>query len=159
MAKERTTSDRDPVINLLDYNLFELRCLMRATNISYSAQCEIGSKRLLAFATSQNDVGLYCHDEIYKPPTVKRILWFDAPQRAVCALCFDPSGSQLLVASVDGSLFIVPALALVDGNGTIDQRWMTNDLTCFTSLNLQSTYSRSDFSFLYCYVVLFFRIY
>ena len=141
MAEDNISFEALPAINLLDDNIFELKCLIRA-NISHSARCEIGRKQLLAFASSQKDIGLYFHYDIHLPPTVKRIPWFRAPQRAISALCFDPTGSWLLVASIDGSLYIVPALALIDSSSMIDHRWTTNDLTCFTSVNLQSSYSR-----------------
>ncbi|XP_024936810.1 uncharacterized protein LOC107263725 isoform X2 [Cephus cinctus] len=142
MAEERAAEGSQASLNLLEENLFELQCLIRASEIYHSAHCEIGTKQLLAFATRNTDIGFYYLKEASSLPIIKRIPWFQAPQKAIAALCFDPSGSWLLVASVDGLLCIVPALALVDSSSTVNQKWATNDITSFTSLNSQSSYSR-----------------
>lgn len=44
----------------------------------------------------------------------------------------------------DGSIFIVPALSLVDPNAVLDHRWSTSDLTTFPSPLLQSNSSSNS---------------
>lgn len=142
MAGAVPVEDTQPAINLLDENLFELRCLIKAGEIRNSARCEIGRKQLLAFTTGNTDLVLHYQRDVNCLPIVKRIPWFQGSHKRISALCFDPSGSWLLTASIDGSLYIVPALALVDKNSTIDNRWATNDITSFSSLSTQSSYAR-----------------
>ncbi|XP_012265195.2 uncharacterized protein LOC105691366 isoform X1 [Athalia rosae] len=142
MAAMETVEGLQPTINLLNENLFELRCLLRAGEIRYSAHCEIGRKQLLAFTTGNADLVLHYQRDVNCAPIIKRVPWFQGFHKRISALCFDPSGTWLLTASIDGSLYIVPALALVDENLSIDHRWATNDITSFSSLNTQSSYAR-----------------
>ncbi|XP_046742534.1 uncharacterized protein LOC124409162 [Diprion similis] len=142
MAGTRAAEGSQSTINLLDENLFELRCLLKAGEICHSARSEIGRKQLLAFTTGNADLVLHYQPDVNCLPIVKRIPWFQGSYKRISALCFDPSGSWLLTASIDGSLYIVPALALVDENVSLDHRWATNDITSFSSLNTQSSYSR-----------------
>ncbi|XP_046477721.1 uncharacterized protein ca [Neodiprion pinetum] len=142
MAEIGAAEGSQSTINLLDENLFELRCLLKAGEISHSARSEIGRKQLLAFTTGNADLVLHYQPDVDCPPIVKRIPWFQGSYKRISALCFDPSGSWLLTASIDGSLYIVPALALVDENTSLDHRWATNDVTSFSSLNTQSSYAR-----------------
>lgn len=141
-ATGSTEGSQSTTINLMNENLFELRCLVSAGEIRYSARCEIGRKQLLAFTTGHTDLVLHYQKDVNCAPIVKRIPWFQGSHKRISALCFDPSGSWLLTASIDGSLYIVPALALVDENSSIDHRWATNDITSFSSLNTQSSYAR-----------------
>lgn len=142
MAVAGSTQASQSTISLLNENLFELRCLLRAGEIRHSARCEIGRKQLFAFTTGNADLVLHYQRDVDCPPILKRIPWFQGSHKRIGALCFDPSGSWLLTATVDGSLYIVPALALVDENSVIDHRWATNDITSFSSLNTQSSYAR-----------------
>lgn len=128
MAEENDNHPKPP-INLINDDLFELKCLIKASGITQSAHCQIGRKQLLAFTTLYTDIGLYYQPEGNKQSVIKRIPWYRAPNRAIAALCFDPTGSWLLTATVDGSLYIIPALALLDDEHTIDHKWSIEDAT------------------------------
>ncbi|XP_011299545.1 uncharacterized protein ca [Fopius arisanus] len=142
MAEEQPDNDQKTIIDLSEENLFELRCLIKASGIILSARCEVGRRQLLAFTTRRIDVGIYYHSDIHNLPVIKRIPWYRAPNRAISALCFDPTGSWLLAASTDGSLHILPALALVDDTQVVDHKWSTKDVTPISVIDLQSSYSR-----------------
>lgn len=79
---------------------------------------------------------------------VKRIPWFSDKYKNIQAVCFDPSASWLLVvcksnptksqlqlishiSAIDGSLYIIPALSLVDKKQKIDCKWSLSDVTHF----------------------------
>ncbi|KAH0535397.1 uncharacterized protein LOC123267719 [Cotesia glomerata] len=128
MAEENDNHPKPP-INLINDDLFELKCLIKASGITQSAHCQIGRKQLLAFTTLLTDIGLYYQPAGNKQSVIKRIPWYRAPNRAIAALCFDPTGSWLLIATVDGSLYIIPALALLDDEHTIDHKWSIEDAT------------------------------
>ncbi|XP_057334647.1 uncharacterized protein LOC130673595 [Microplitis mediator] len=142
MAEESTDNDSKPVINLMNDELFELKCLIKASGINQSAYCEIGRRQLLAFSTHHTDIGLFYQSDVNKQPVVKRIPWYRAPNRGIAALCFDPTGSWLLTATVDGSLYIIPVVALLDDRQTIDHKWSVNDATQLSIADHQSSYSK-----------------
>ncbi|XP_015122188.1 uncharacterized protein LOC107044705 [Diachasma alloeum] len=142
MAEEHPENDQKSLIDLSEENLFELRCLIKASGIIHSARCEVGRRQLLAFTTRRTDVGIYYHSDIHQLPVIKRIPWYRAPSRGISALCFDPTGTWLLAASADGSLHILPALALVDDSQVVDHKWSTKDVTPIPIIDLQSSYSR-----------------
>ncbi|KAF7988653.1 hypothetical protein HCN44_001226 [Aphidius gifuensis] len=139
---EESIDNNETKINLFEENIFELKCLIKATDISHSARCEIGRKQLLAFTTCHTDIGIYYQPDIYKSPIIKRIKWFKTTDKSISALCFDLTGSWLLVASQDGTIYIVPALALVDKSNTLDHKWSIEDITPITIIDLPSPYSR-----------------
>ncbi|XP_034951162.1 uncharacterized protein ca [Chelonus insularis] len=139
---EKIENDTKPVINLEDDNLFELKCLIKATEILLSARCEIGKRQLLAFTTRHSDIGLFYQPDSNHLPFIKRIPWFRAPNQAISALCFDLTGSWLLTACIDGSLYIIPVLALLDDQHVTDHKWSTNDITPLSIIDHQSSFSR-----------------
>ncbi|XP_012270806.1 uncharacterized protein LOC105694570 [Orussus abietinus] len=128
--------------DFIEEGLFELQCLIKATGICLSAFCELHGRKLLAFTTENTDLILHYRREAKSPSILKRVLWFQNLRKTITALCFDPSGSWLLAASIDGSLHIIPALALVDESLIIDHRWAINDITSLADVNSQSSYSR-----------------
>lgn len=134
--------DNETKISLLDENIFELKCLVKASQILQSTRCEIGRRHLLAFTTNNTDIGLYYQPDIHKPPIIKCIQWFETSDKAVTALCFDTTGFWLLAATQDKNLYIIPALALVDKNNIIDHKWSISDVTPIEIVDLQSSYSR-----------------
>lgn len=142
MAEETSDNDSKPVINLMNDELFELKCLIKASGINQSAYCEIGRRQLLAFSTHHTDIGLFYQSDVNKQPVVKRIPWYRAPNRGIAALCFDPTGSWLLTATVDGSLYIIPVVALLNDRQTIDHKWSVNDATQLSIADHQSSYSK-----------------
>ncbi|XP_019873194.2 uncharacterized protein LOC109601394 [Aethina tumida] len=116
-------------------NIFELQCILQNINIRLCARIESGVKQLLAIITSDGEVVLhYTYGEMV--PIVKRVPWFSDRNKVIQAVCFDPSATWLLVISVDGSLYIIPALSLVDKKQKIDCKWSLNDVTHFHKHNL-----------------------
>lgn len=137
----------EPEIDLAMEDLFELDCLIKAKDIRFTARCEVGHRQMLAFAVGNNDLGLYYLEDENSSPVIKRVLWFKEQSRNIVAMSFDPTATWLLVAGCDGSLFIVPALAIVGKTNTTNQIWSTDDVTSFTNLNnAQSSYARYSFS-------------
>ena len=129
-------------VDLSQENLFELQCLIKANNIHHAARSEFHHRQFLAFVSGASDLGLYYLKDSTCLPVIKKVPWFQSSRKKIACLCFDPSGSWLLVASVDGSLYIVPAKTLVDDFYPTDQKWTTKDITSFSSLNAQNSYSR-----------------
>ncbi|XP_053987652.1 uncharacterized protein LOC128881032 [Hylaeus volcanicus] len=131
-----------PMTSFIEENLFKLQCLIKATEIQHSAQCEYGKKLFLALTTGNAEIFLYYKKNSTCAPIIKRIPWFQGSHKEISTLCFHSTGSWLLAASVDGSVYIIPALCLVDNNCDIDQRWTSDDITSFPSISLQSSHSK-----------------
>jgi WD40 repeat protein len=88
------------------------------------------SIRLLHSVSSDDEVVLhYTYGEL--PSVIKRIPWLTDSNKLIQAICFDPTATWLLVVSIDGSLYIIPALSLADKKQKIDCKWSLNDLTHF----------------------------
>ncbi|XP_076627928.1 RCC1 and BTB domain containing protein claret isoform X2 [Colletes latitarsis] len=142
MLAEIGTEGYQPMTSFTGENLFKLQCLIKATEIQYSAQCEHGNKLFLAFTTGNAEIFFYYVKDSVCAPIIKRIPWFQGNHKQISALCFHSTGSWLLATSIDGSVYIIPALCLVDENWEVDQRWTCNDITSFPSINLQSSHSK-----------------
>nr|XP_023021233.1 uncharacterized protein LOC111509680 isoform X1 [Leptinotarsa decemlineata] len=112
-------------------DIFEIQPLLQNIKIKLCARCENGVKQILALVTRyDNDVVLhYTYGEM--TPILKRVPWFTDGHKEIEAICFDPSASWLLVVSLDCSLYIIPALSLVDRKQKIDCKWALNDITHF----------------------------
>ncbi|CAG9862070.1 unnamed protein product [Phyllotreta striolata] len=111
-------------------DIFEIKSILENISIKFCARCENGVKQLLALVTSDGDVVLhYTYGELC--PVLKRIPWFNDSFKQLEAICFDPSATWLLVVSLDCSLYIIPALSLVDKKQKIDCKWSLTDLTHF----------------------------
>lgn len=141
------TADNDKIINLIEENLFKLQCIIKANGIHYSTRHEYQGKELLAFTVGKLNLCLYYLFDVCQPPIIKNIPWFLSPSKTISALCFDPSGYWLLIASQDSSLHIVAAAGLVDSKRkTNQQKWKdADDIISLTSLNSQSCCSRFVF--------------
>nr|CAH7724512.1 unnamed protein product [Callosobruchus chinensis] len=111
-------------------DIFELCPLIENINIKLCARSENGVKQLLALVTSEGDVVLhYTYGEL--TPVVRQIPWFNDAQKKIQAICFDPSATWLLAVSADCSLYIIPALSIVDKKQKVDCKWTLNDVTHF----------------------------
>ncbi|XP_034188520.2 RCC1 and BTB domain containing protein claret [Osmia lignaria lignaria] len=127
---------------LSEERLFKLQCLIKATEIQHSAQCEYGNKLFLALTTGNAEIFLYYKKDSTSAPIIKRIPWFQGSHKQISALCFHSVGSWLLSASVDGSVYIIPALCWVDESYDRDRRWTSDDITSFPSISSQSSHSK-----------------
>ncbi|XP_049853132.1 uncharacterized protein LOC126334689 isoform X3 [Schistocerca gregaria] len=118
-----------------DRKFFELKRLVSVSSIRLATRYEVGRRQLLAFVIGSGDLCLYylCNEDNEKP-VMRHIPWYQDNSRMISAMCFDPSGSWLLVASCDGTLVIVPALALVDSAKAKDHQWSTTEVTVFPSV-------------------------
>ncbi|XP_066992544.2 uncharacterized protein ca [Anabrus simplex] len=130
-----------------DQQLFELQTLFTAKNINLSARSEVGRRQLLAFVTGSGDLSLhYLSDKTGEQPIMKLVPWYTDSSRRITCMCFDPSGTWLLIAGYDSSLFIIPALAIVDSSAVLDHRWSTTDVTPFfttTSVTINGSCSKT----------------
>ncbi|XP_072761626.1 uncharacterized protein Ca isoform X2 [Anoplolepis gracilipes] len=131
-----------PNTMVMSENLFKLQCLIKTTEIQHSVQCKLEKRLFLALATSNAEIILYFKKELSCLPVIKRIPWFQGPHKQIATFCFDPSGIWLLCITLDGSLYILPALILVGENYAIDKRWKTNDATYIPFVNLQVSHFR-----------------
>lgn len=141
MAEMKLTI-KNSTVDLSQENLFELQCLIKASDIHHAARNEYQQRQFLAFVSGTSDLGLYYLRDSSSLPVIKKIPWFQSSRKKIACLCFDPTGSWLLIAAIDGSLYIVPAKTLVDESYPADQKWTTQDVTSFSSLNVQNSYSR-----------------
>nr|XP_033323093.1 uncharacterized protein LOC117218656 [Megalopta genalis] len=142
MISEVGTEGYQPMTSLNEESLFKLQCLMKATEIQQSAQCEYGKKLFLAFTTGNAEIFLYYKKDSASNPIIKRIPWFQGSHKQISALCFHSLGTWLLCTSVDGSVYIIPALCLVEEICDTDKRWTSDDITSFPSISSQSSHSK-----------------
>lgn len=131
-----------PNTMVMSENLFKLQCLIKTTEIQCSIQCKLGKRLFLALATNNAEIILYFKKELSCLPVIKRIPWFQGPHKQIATFCFDPNGIWLLGITLDGSLYILPALTLVGENYLIDKRWKTDDATYIPFVNLQLSHFR-----------------
>ncbi|XP_025828979.1 uncharacterized protein LOC112904044 [Agrilus planipennis] len=111
-------------------DLFQLKCLLNNLDIKLAARVENGVKQLVALVLKTGDIVLYyTYGEL--PSVVRRIPWFTGKTKEVQAICFDNTATWLLTVSLDGSLYILPALSLVDRKQKVDCKWSLNDVTHF----------------------------
>ncbi|XP_071855799.1 RCC1 and BTB domain containing protein claret [Bombus fervidus] len=142
MIAEIGTEGFQPMTSFTEERLFKLQCLIKATEIQHSAQCEYGKKLFLALTTGNADIFLYYKKDSVSTAVIKRIPWFQGSHKQIAALCFHSMGSWLLTTSVDGSVYIIPALYFVDENCEKDKRWTSDDITSFPSISSQSSHSK-----------------
>ncbi|OAD60135.1 X-linked retinitis pigmentosa GTPase regulator like protein [Eufriesea mexicana] len=142
MIAEIGTEGFQPMTSFTEESLFKLQCLIKATEIHHSAQCEYGKKLFLALTTGNAEIFLYYKKDLVSAAIIKRIPWFQGSHKQISALCFHFMGSWLLSTSVDGSVYIIPALCFVDENCEKDKRWTTDDITSFPSISSQSSHSK-----------------
>lgn len=142
MIAEISTEGFQPMTNFNEESLFKLQCLIKATNIQHSAQCEYGKRLFLALTTGNAEIFLYYKKNSTSIAIIRRIPWFQGSHKQISALCFHSMGSWLLSTSVDGSVYIIPALCFVDENCEKDKRWTSDDITSFPSISSQSSHSK-----------------
>lgn len=65
------------------------------------------------------------------PSVIKHIPWFTESEKTIEGICFDPTATWLLVLTSDVSLYILPALSIVDNKQRVDCKWSLSDLTHF----------------------------
>lgn len=123
-------------------NLFKLQCLIKITEIQHSVQCKLEGKLFLALATNNAEIILYFKRESSCLPVIKKIPWFQGLHKQIAAFCFDLSGTWLLCVTLDGSLYILPALTLVSENCIDDKRWKNDDATYIPFVNSQLSHFR-----------------
>ncbi|EFN66274.1 X-linked retinitis pigmentosa GTPase regulator-like protein [Camponotus floridanus] len=131
-----------PNTMMMNENLFKLQCLIKTTEIQQSIQCNFGRRLFLALTTSNAEIVLYFKKDLSCLPVIKRIPWFQGPHKQIASFCFDPTGIWLLCITLDGSLYILPALTLVGENYVTDKRWKTDDATYIPFVNLQLSHFR-----------------
>ncbi|XP_037955224.1 uncharacterized protein LOC119685097 isoform X2 [Teleopsis dalmanni] len=99
---------------LQQLNIFELRPLVTNFNCKLSTITDYDArKQMLCLVSEENDVVLRYTSEGGQE-VLKLISWFRRTNRVIHDVCFDPSGTWLLVLCFDNTLHIVPALAVVD---------------------------------------------
>ncbi|XP_054728127.1 uncharacterized protein LOC129237413 isoform X1 [Anastrepha obliqua] len=99
---------------LKELEIFELRPLITNLNCKLSTVSEYDvRKQLLCLVSEENDIVLRYTSEGGQE-VLKLISWFRRTNRVIHDVCFDPSGTWLLVLCFDNTLHIVPALAVVD---------------------------------------------
>ncbi|XP_045605152.1 uncharacterized protein ca isoform X2 [Procambarus clarkii] len=79
-----------------------------------------------ALATSGGDIIIFSHRD--GESTTRRIPWTTDENRKPVALAFSPSAEWLLVASEDGTLFVVPIGSRLDPGICQDHRFKTDDV-------------------------------
>ncbi|XP_011686419.1 PREDICTED: uncharacterized protein LOC105449118 [Wasmannia auropunctata] len=123
-------------------NLFKLQCLIKTTEIQHSVQCKLERKLFFALANNNAEIILYFKRESSCLPVIKKIPWFQGPHKQIAAFCFDSSGTWLLCITLDGSLYVLPALTLVGENCIVDKKWKTDDATYIPFINSQPSHFR-----------------
>lgn len=128
--------------DLVEEKLFQTQCLINNIDSKCSAQCIFGDTLLMAFVTGSMDIVLYTRKLSSSVSAIKRVPWFQSSHKQISTLCFDPSGSWILLATLDGSFYIIPAQSLYDQEHFYDKRWSVEDITSFPSISSNSPCSR-----------------
>lgn len=110
-----------------DSRLFKLQTLFEF-NTKKCAFCENGRKKVFA-GVSDDSFYFYLMDADEKKVS-KEIPW-DSKKFSIIDLCFDPSGTWLLVLSMT-TLQIVPVLPLLQPDVKHDLKWPTDKITTVT---------------------------
>ncbi|KAF7273866.1 hypothetical protein GWI33_013444 [Rhynchophorus ferrugineus] len=114
--------------------LFELKPVIKSIDIKLCTQSRNGVKQILALVTTTNEIVLYyCYGEL--PPVLKRIPWIGDSSKDIQAICFDSTATWLLIVCLDSSLYIIPALYIVDKKQKIDCKWSLSDITHFPKIS------------------------
>lgn len=79
-----------------------------------------------ALATNGGDIIIFTHRD--EESSTKRIPWTTEENRKPVALAFSPTAEWLLVASEDGTLFVVPLGSRLDPGVSHDHRFKTDDV-------------------------------
>ncbi|KAL9893666.1 RCC1 and BTB domain containing protein claret isoform 1-T1 [Glossina fuscipes fuscipes] len=99
---------------LQQLDIFELRPLITNFCCKLSTVTEYNDNRqLLCLVAEENDIVLR-YTNASGLEILKLISWFRRTNQVIHEVCFDPSGTWLLVLCFDNTLHIVPALAVVD---------------------------------------------
>lgn len=141
-VSENNRPDMDPNTIMTNESLFKLQCLIKTAEIQHSVQCKLGRKLFLALATNNSDIILYLKKEPSCLPVIKRIPWFQAPHKQIAAFCFDSCGAWLLCITLDSSLYIIPALALIGETQVINKKWKIDDVTYIPFMTSQFSHFR-----------------
>uniref|UniRef100_A0A1A9WJQ0 Uncharacterized protein n=1 Tax=Glossina brevipalpis TaxID=37001 RepID=A0A1A9WJQ0_9MUSC len=95
-------------------DIFELRPLITNFCCKLSTVTEYNEHRqLLCLVAEENDIVLR-YTNASGLEVLKLISWFRRTNQVIHEVCFDPSGTWLLVLCFDNTLHILPALAVVD---------------------------------------------
>ncbi|KAL3853004.1 hypothetical protein ACJMK2_016594 [Sinanodonta woodiana] len=117
------------------YPLFELVRLLSikddidvadSPKVSIYTWREHGEANLLALACSNGFI-LLRYSASGRSPVVKQIAW--PSDQPIVSMCLDPTIAWLMVAAENGSLFILPALAMLDKITQVNQLWKLDDVT------------------------------
>ncbi|XP_036149418.1 uncharacterized protein LOC105829672 isoform X2 [Monomorium pharaonis] len=136
------TRKMDPETVMTNENLFKLQCLIKTTEIQHSVQCKLEGKLFFALATNNAEIVLYFKRDFSCLPVIKKIPWFQGLHKQIAAFCFDSNGTWLLCITLDGSLYVLPALTLVGEHCVIDKKWKTDDATYIPFVNSQLSHFR-----------------
>ncbi|KAH1017237.1 hypothetical protein HUJ05_007910 [Dendroctonus ponderosae] len=115
---------------LFTQEIFELKPLVKSIDLKLCTENRNGVKHILALITCDNEIVLYySYGDL--SPVVKIIPWFSDSSKSIQATCLDPTATWLLITCLDSSLYIVPALHIVDKKQKIDCKWSLTDVTAF----------------------------
>ena len=88
--------------------------------IQLTAWKEVGEKSMLAIFFSNEY--LLLRSSIHGcRPIVKQIQWY--PGKNILAMNWDPSGAWLIATTLADGFFIIPAVALLEPESSVDQKW------------------------------------
>lgn len=127
------------------FELFELVCLLRVRprvsqqlskddikrlpSIQQAAFHEDNKRNLMVLLCSNGSLLLRA-EEKGAAAVVKQVSWYQNPAKAIRIITLDPSGSWLVCACVDGSLYIIPVAGIIQSNSEMSCRyWPTDDIT------------------------------
>lgn len=104
--------------------------------ISTFAWRQNGERSLLSLACTNNFIVLW-YSSGNQSPVVKQLPW--PSDHPITSLCFDPTVSWLLVLTDNASLFIIPAVSMLDPESQVNQLWRLDDVTIISSLKLRGS--------------------
>lgn len=98
-------------------------------NILLSAFLETTEKTILALFCDNGYLLFHYTNNTASKPVIRQLQWYGHRGKLIKAMCFDPNGNWLLLATADSTLYIFPIFSFMDHTVKINPLWKTDDLT------------------------------
>ncbi|XP_058464342.1 uncharacterized protein LOC131438361 [Malaya genurostris] len=117
--------------SLRDWDIIKLTTLITNVDTKLSATTKTNQDFQILCLVRQNDQILFRYIDTDGKVHLMLICWFAENSKNVQDICFDSTGSWLLVFCYDNTLHIVPALSICDKSKQVDTTFNQDEITSF----------------------------